>query len=464
MRRVFLRILATAFICVALVGWANLVLAAPGPDSSLSTFQTGPYAVANGSVYVRGGPGPGFYVMGVLSQNEIVPILGASADNTWWYVNTRFGDGWIAQFSVTAANTAGVAVRDPGPIGTVTSGAVYVRGAAGQNATAVGTITQGQQVFVVGRTSDGNWLQIQWVYGTGWVAAQYLSVNGAPAIVQDGQGGMDFGGTTSGNTTASVPVTSAEPYGIVSASTLNVRSGPGVNYASLGSVLYGEVLPIVGRTNDSSWYQVETMFGTGWVNAFYLVERNEFGVSPVTTGTSTNAAVGGPVAVVSAAILNLRSGPGVQYSSLGTLNGGEEGIIIGRTNDWTWWLITTRLGNGWVNRAYVANRGDISAVPYAAPGGTVAPAPGQAGGEAPQPVTSGLMAVVSTGALHIRSGPNSAFSTIGSVYAGTRLPIIGQSPDRGWWQVETTFGKGWVSKSYVIASGDTSAVPVVTAP
>jgi uncharacterized protein YgiM (DUF1202 family) len=160
MQRAFLRILATAFICMALVGWANLVIAASGPDAALSMFQTGPYATANGAVYVRGGPGPGFYVMGVLSQNEIVPILGTSADNVWWYVNTRFGNGWIAQFGVTASNTAGVAVQNPGPIGSVVSGAVNVRGAAGQDATSLGVITQGQQVLIIGQTSDGSWLQI----------------------------------------------------------------------------------------------------------------------------------------------------------------------------------------------------------------------------------------------------------------------------------------------------------------
>ncbi|HEX3049869.1 MAG TPA: SH3 domain-containing protein [Aggregatilineaceae bacterium] len=69
---------------------------------------------------------------------------------------------------------------------------------------------------------------------------------------------------------------------------------------------------------------------------------------------------------------------------------------------------------------------------------------------------------MSTGALHIRSGPNSAFSSIGTVYAGTRLPILGQSADRGWWYVLSDFGTGWVTKLYTLTYGDTSAIPVVT--
>ena len=68
---------------------------------------------------------------------------------------------------------------------------------------------------------------------------------------------------------------------------------------------------------------------------------------------------------------------------------------------------------------------------------------------------------MATGALNIRSGPNSAFSSLGSVPARTRMPIIGQSPDRGWWLVQSPFGNGWVSKLHILVEGDAANVPVV---
>jgi hypothetical protein len=40
------------------------------------------------------------------------------------------------------------------------------------------------------------------------------------------------------------------------------------------------------------------------------------------------------------------------------------------------------------------------------------------------------------------------------------MPIVGQSQDRGWWLVESPYGDGWVSKLYVLVSGDASGVPV----
>jgi N-acetylmuramoyl-L-alanine amidase len=230
----------------------------------------------------------------------------------------------------------------------------------------------------------------------------------------------------------------------------------------LGAAYGGETLPIVGRTADSTWYQVETRYGTGWVSASFVVTRNEYGGTPVTTGTVTaETPVTGPIGIINTGALNIRSGPGVQYSSIGTLAGGTQTRIVGRTADWSWWLLDTPVGTGWANAIYIIVRGDTSSVPYVPPGSSAAASPGAPEATAPEAVVSGPVAFVATGALNIRSGPNSTFPSLGSVTAGTRMPIIGQSPDRGWWYVESPYGNGYVSKLYVIAEGNTSGVPVV---
>jgi N-acetylmuramoyl-L-alanine amidase len=274
-------------------------------------------------------------------------------------------------------------------------------------------------------------------------------VVGAPPTVStnDGQGG-------------GIPLTSEAPIAVVRAAYLNVRSGPGPNYAVLGAVGLGDRLAIVGRTDDRSWYQVETPFGTGWVYAPYVSAQNEYGGAPITTASAAEAAVTGPIGIVNTGALHIRSGPGVQYSSLGTLAGGTETQIIGRTADWSWWLLDTPVGTGWANAIYIIARGDISSVPYVAPGTAVQASPGVAGGTAPEPAMTGPVAFVATGALNIRSGPNNTFPSLGSVLAGTRMPIVGQSKDRGWWLVESPYGNGWVSKLYVLVNGDASGVPV----
>ncbi|MBI5960074.1 MAG: SH3 domain-containing protein [Chloroflexi bacterium] len=437
MQRLFVRTL-----CLVLIAF---VLFSLNPVSPVDA-QTGPYLIANGAVNVHAGPGFGFWILSTLYNTEAVPILGVSPDGLWWYISARSGEGWVSKMPVTAYNTSTVAVRDPGIIGTVTSGALNVRFGAGINAASLGQLGQGQQVYVLSQNADGSWLEIRWAYGTGWVSAGMLATTGQAAISDDGS--------------AAIPLSADTPYVVVLATYLNVRSGPGPNYSVLGAVLGGISLPIVGRSADSSWYQVETIYGTGWVYAGYVATRNEYGASPVTTSSAADAPVTGPIGVVNAGSLNIRSGPGAQYSSLGALAGGTETQIVGRTLDWTWWLLDTPVGTGWANAMYIIPRGDISNVPHVAPGTTVEASPGQAEAEAPVPTVTGPMAFVSTGAINIRSGPNSSFTSLGSVSGGTRMAIVGQSADRGWWLVESPFGRGWVSKLYVLVEGNTSGVPV----
>ncbi|MCO6452739.1 MAG: SH3 domain-containing protein [Caldilineales bacterium] len=53
---------------------------------------------------------------------------------------------------------------------------------------------------------------------------------------------------------------------VISESPVNVRSGPGVGFGVAGGLGAGEAAPIVGRTSDGSWWQIELTDGTlGWV-------------------------------------------------------------------------------------------------------------------------------------------------------------------------------------------------------
>lgn len=48
---------------------------------------------------------------------------------------------------------------------------------------------------------------------------------------------------------------------------VNLREGPGTNYAVVGSLKGGESLEVVGRNSDSSWWQVSGDKGLAWVSA-----------------------------------------------------------------------------------------------------------------------------------------------------------------------------------------------------
>ncbi len=73
------------------------------------------------------------------------------------------------------------------------------------------------------------------------------------------------------------------PKLIVNTSFLNVRTGPGVQYSVLLTVVGGTELPVVGRAKDNVWFQVSTVIGVGWVNIQFAAPRGSFDNVPVVT-------------------------------------------------------------------------------------------------------------------------------------------------------------------------------------
>ncbi len=73
------------------------------------------------------------------------------------------------------------------------------------------------------------------------------------------------------------------PKLIVNTSFLNVRTGPGVQYSVLLTVVGGTELPVIGRAKDNVWFQVSTVIGVGWVNIQFAAPRGSFDNVPVVT-------------------------------------------------------------------------------------------------------------------------------------------------------------------------------------
>lgn len=70
--------------------------------------------------------------------------------------------------------------------------------------------------------------------------------------------------------------TFATPILVVNASFLNIRSGPGVGYTIIATVVGGTELPVLGVARDRVWYQVATDIGPGWVNVEFTLPRGDF--------------------------------------------------------------------------------------------------------------------------------------------------------------------------------------------
>lgn len=91
------------------------------------------------------------------------------------------------------------------------------------------------------------------------------------------------------------------------------------------------------------------------------------GGSVFASGAAQQAQLAVPIMVVNTSFLNIRTGPGTQYTVLVTVVGGTELPVLGVADDGVWYLVATPVGNGWVNVDYVLPRGDFRYVPLIDP-------------------------------------------------------------------------------------------------
>jgi uncharacterized protein YgiM (DUF1202 family) len=85
---------------------------------------------------------------------------------------------------------------------------------------------------------------------------------------------------------------------------------------------------------------------------------------PISTYTeSPSPTLAGLKYCVVPALLNLRSGPGTQYSVVTIEAQGICGLATARNKDASWAYLTTTKYTGWANVKYLSGTGDISTLP-----------------------------------------------------------------------------------------------------
>ncbi len=282
-----------------------------------STAQTLKGVITANGLNIRDGASKNNKVVGNYSKGEVVSIL--EQKNGWG----RTDKGWILMDYVktgstdtstntntdkdknnTTSNINGNGSTTVQFRGIVTASQLNVRSTASTDGERVGSLNYGARVEILEKS--GNWGRTK----DGWISLDY--------VYQDG---------TTGTKTAK---------GIVTGDELNIRSGPGTGYASVGSLNYGDRVVILERFtyNGITWGCTKD----GWISLQYVFldgtenDDSEFGI---VTGDQ----------------LNIRSGPGTAYESVGSLNSGDEVTIlfvleVGNTS---WGNIS----KGWISMDYV---------------------------------------------------------------------------------------------------------------
>lgn len=153
---------------------------------------------------------------------------------------------------------------------------------------------------------------------------------------------------------------------VVTSYRLNVRTGPGTNFAIITKLNTGDVVSLAGYRNaDGSWVQVALPNGTvGWASTAYLRTSIPVSSLPILGGTGGQPPANAN-AVVTASFLNVRFGPGVSFGILTAITNGTTVRMIGRNGDGSWVKIILPDGRqGWTNSFYLSSSFSIGNLPF----------------------------------------------------------------------------------------------------
>ncbi|MCX6046642.1 MAG: SH3 domain-containing protein [Chloroflexi bacterium] len=235
----------------------------------------------------------------------------------------------------------------------------------------VQTLIPGTPVTVTGRSEDSQWVQIDdSTLGKGWMAAQQLIIFGVDSLpvvavasaavdkvatqttttpitvqttdtptvttsavttptvgvitvaAQTSPGTSTVTTTVAPAPTAEAVITSSTPTTdstaaslTITAAGLNVRAGPGTNYAVVTKVTAGQTYPVQARNGASNWLQITLANDQlGWVSAQYVKLTGAVNALPVSTAVSA-APVGQATPTAAATASVAAAEPVVQTAS-----------------------------------------------------------------------------------------------------------------------------------------------------
>uniref|UniRef100_A0A540VGI9 SH3 domain-containing protein n=1 Tax=Litorilinea aerophila TaxID=1204385 RepID=A0A540VGI9_9CHLR len=182
-------------------------------------------------------------------------------------------------------------------------------------------LATGTALTLLARTGDGRWLFATTAAGAqGWVERDQVvafNVESLPVLEQPPRGQAASAGGEAGGGTAMVPLPTPTPTLLASPTPLqpvrptpqagpgdivatvvltdarlNIRSGPGTNYAIVGKALPGEQFIALGRNATGTWVQIavpDLPGGFGWVSAPFISLSGSVLDLPISTQTGNVA-------------------------------------------------------------------------------------------------------------------------------------------------------------------------------
>ena len=357
-------------------------------------------------VHLRSGPGTNYDSQGVLAEGTVLTVTDTS-NSEWYAVRTSGGTtGYIfSQYIAIGGSDSDSAAK--------TTEYVHLRSGPGTNYSSKGVIASGTAITVTD-TSNSEWYAVRLSNGTtGYMFSEYISMSG--------------GSSSSGSD--SVPSTESTAAKVTEY--VNVRSGPGTNYTSKTVIASGTSITVTDRSN-SEWYAVKLSNGmTGYIFSQYIQLSNDSssdaGSVPSTESTPAKTTE----------YVNVRSGPGTNYTSKTVIASGTSITVTDRSNS-EWYAVKLSNGmTGYIFSIYIELESGSSS------GG------GSSSSESVQART--------TAGVNVRSGPGTNYSSKTVIASGTSITVTDRSNSE-WYAVKLSNGMtGYIYSIYIRIESESSS-------
>jgi len=249
----------------------------------------------------------------------------------------------------------------------------------------------------------------------GWIDMQYVRIpaEDEPEVTEPV--------TTEPEAPETVPAT----MGTVTAGKLNVRKGPNSDYETAGAYYTGDRIEILETKTEG-----DTLWGRtnlGWVGMGYVRMDGDAAIAEENTAAKIlsdgNLGILG-YGVVNLGELNVRTGPGEEYTKVGEVKLGIRYAYYQTSENWV------RIESGWVSTDYFYTEGSVS--------------------------ESAFSGKVTEDNLNIRTGPDTSFQGVGTYKKGDTVQILAKVGSWGYTE------QGWVFMNYIEALAPTYSTGTCT--
>ena len=198
---------------------------------------------------VRSGAGSNYPRIGGLTKGKTVTVYEAS--NGWLKIGYGSGEGWIEQKYTDYKSPEPQQPQQPEQPsfqsfeGVITAQSLNVREGPSTDYASIGYLHNGDRVTVIGESNG--WYKINYGGREAWISGKYVE--------------------KSTGTTNPPPQQTGTFEVVVSASTLNVRTGPSTDYSKIGTLSNGARVTVLEEKNG--WYKINYNGQEGWISASY---------------------------------------------------------------------------------------------------------------------------------------------------------------------------------------------------